>query len=119
MNGQETNQNRVTTSDTITYNYLLKRPKNTAGVQWTYEVSPKLNFSLAARYISKRYDVGGYAAADVSLNSYTLVNAHIQYKLNKHLLLYADAQNINNVAFQEINGYNAMGRMLLLGLRLK
>jgi vitamin B12 transporter len=119
MNGQETNQNRVTTSDTITYNYLLKRPKNTAGIQWAYEASSKLNLSIAARYISKRYDVGGYAAADVGLKSFTLLNAHIQYKFSKHLVIYSDAQNIGNVAFQEINGYNAMGRMLMLGLRLK
>ena len=119
MNGQETNQNRITNSDTITYNYLLKRPKNTAGIQWSFEPSSKLNLSIAARYISKRYDVGGYAAEDVSLKSYTLLNAHIQYKFSKHIVLYADAQNIGNVAFQEINGYNAMGRMLMLGLRLK
>ena len=119
MNGQETNQNRATTTDTITYNYLLKRPNNSAGIQWTYEVSPKLNFSIAARYISKRYDVGGYAAEDVTLNSYTLLNAHIQYQHNKHLMLYADGQNIGNAVFQEINGYNAMGRMMMVGLRLK
>jgi vitamin B12 transporter len=117
MNGQETNQNRVTTTDTITYNYLLKRPKNTAGIQWSFEPSSKLNLSIAARYISKRYDVGGYAAEDVSLKSYTLLNAHIQYKYNKHILVYADAQNLGNLAFQEINGYNAMGRMFMLGLR--
>ena len=119
MNGQETNQNRATTTDTITYNYLLKRPNNSAGIQWTYEASPKLNFSIAARYISKRYDVGGYAAEDVTLNSYTLLNAHIQYQHNKHLMLYADGQNIGNAVFQEINGYNAMGRMMMVGLRLK
>ena len=119
MNGQETNQNRVTTTDTITYNYLLKRPKNTAGIQWAYEVSPKLSLSIAARYISKRYDVGGYAAEDVTLNSYTLLNAHIQYNCNKHILLYADGQNLGNAVFHEINGYNAMGRMLMLGIRIK
>ena len=62
--------------------------------------------------------MGGYAAKDVTLNDYTLFNAHIQYKLNKHLLLYADGQNLGNTVFQEINGYNAMGRMLMLGLRL-
>jgi len=119
MNGQETNQNRATTTDTITYNYLLKRPNNSAGIQWAYEASPKLNFSIAARYISKRYDVGGYAAEDVSLKSYTLINAHIQYNYNKHVLLYADGQNLGNAVFQEINGYNAMGRRLMIGLRLK
>ena len=119
MNGQETNQNRATNSDTITYNYLLKRPKNSMGIQWAYQASPKLNFSIAARYISKRYDVGEYGTEDVTLNSYMLLNAHIQYKYNKHILLYADAQNLRNVVFQEINGYNAMGRMLMLGLKLK
>ena len=66
MNGQETNQNRATTTDTITYNYLLKRPKNSLGIQWACELSPKLKFSIAARYISKRYDVAGYAEEDVS-----------------------------------------------------
>jgi outer membrane cobalamin receptor len=63
--------------------------------------------------------VGGYAADDVTLNSYTLINAHIQYTYNNHIVLYADVQNIGNVAFQEINGYNAIGRMLMLGLRVK
>ena len=119
MNGQETNQNRATNSDTITYNYLLKRPKNSLGIQWAYQVSPKLNFSIAARYISKRYDVGEYGAEDVTLNSYMLLNAHIQYNYNKHILLYADGQNLGNSVFNEINGYNAMGRMMMLGLRFK
>jgi len=119
MNGQETNQNRATTTDTITYNYLLKRPKNSAGIQWAYAVSPQFNFSVAARYISKRYDVDGYAEEDVSLNSYTLLNAHIQYTYNKHIVLYADGQNLGNTTFNEINGYSAMGRMLMLGLRVK
>ncbi len=119
MNGQETNQNRVTTTDTITYNYLLKRPKHTAGIQWSFQPSPKLNVSIAARYISKRYDVGGYAAEDVSLKSYTLLNAHVQYSINRHFIVYADVQNLGNKVFNEINGYNAMGRMLMLGLRIR
>ncbi|TRZ81550.1 MAG: TonB-dependent receptor [Sediminibacterium sp.] len=119
MNGQETNQNRVTTTDTITYKYLLKRPKNTAGIQWSFQPSPKLNVSIAARYISKRYDVGGYATEDVILKSYTLLNAHIQYSIHKHFIVYADGQNLGNTVFNEINGYNAMGRMLMIGLRIK
>jgi len=119
MNGQETNQNRATTTDTITYNYLLKRPKNSLGIQWACELSPKLKFSIAARYISKRYDVAGYAEEDVSLKSYTLLHAHIQYNYNKHMIWYADGQNLGNVVFQEINGYNSIGRMLVFGLRIK
>lgn len=118
MNGQETNQNRVTTIDTITYNYLLKRPKHNAGIIWQYNVSEKFDFSLSFRYTSKRYDVGGYAAQDVLLGYYTLVNAHMNYKLNRRWLLFVDGQNMANEHFQEINGYNTIGSMFQLGLRL-
>ncbi len=119
MNGQETNQNRVTTTDTITYNYLLKRPKHSGGIQWQYFVSPKLDFSIAARFTSKRYDVGGYASPDVLLNYYTQVNAHAQYKISNHFTLFVDGQNLGNDHFQEINGYNGIGRRFLVGIRLK
>ena len=118
MNGQETNQNRITTTDTITYNYLLKRPKHSGGISWNYKASRKLNMSVSARYTSKRYDVGGYAAPDVLLDYYTLVNAHISYQLNRNWNLFVDGQNLGNDHYQEINGYNTMGRMVMVGLRL-
>ena len=118
MNGKETNQNRVTTTDTVTYNYLLKRPKHSAGIQWQYNPTPKLAISVAARYISKRYDVGGYASPDVQLGYYILTNAHVQYKASKRLTLFADGQNLGNDRFQEVNGYNTIGRTLLFGIRL-
>ena len=117
MNGQETNQNRVTTTDTITYAYLLKRPKNTASIQWNYQLSAALQGSVSAKYVSKRYDVGGYGVQDVTLKDYTLLNAHIQYKYNPHIVLYADAQNLGDTVFQEINGYNAIGTMWMVGIR--
>ena len=118
MNGQETNQNRVTTIDTITYNYLLKRPKHSLNIQWNYTINPKLDLSLTARYISKRIDVGAYASPDVTLSYYTLLNAHLQYKWNKHLVLFANGQNLLNDQFNEIYGYNAIGRMVQFGIRL-
>ena len=119
MNGQETNQNRITTTDTITYHYLLKRPKFTGGISWHHQATERLDFSLSARYTSKRYDVGGYASRDVLLNYYTLINAHITYKLNRRWILYADGQNLTNDHFQEINGYNTMGKMFIFGIRLR
>ena len=118
MNGEETNQNRVTNLDTITYKYLLKRPKHSAGIQWQYTASPKLQISIAARYISKRYDVGGYANPDIQLSNYTLVNAHVQYKAGQHFTLFADSQNLGNTQFQEVNGYGTIGRTFLFGIRL-
>ncbi len=118
MNGEETNQNRITTTDTITYNYLLKRPKHSLNLQWHYSINKKWDATLTARYISKRYDVGGYEKPDVTLAYYTLLNAQLQYKWNKHLLLFANGQNLLNDQFNEIYGYNAIGRMVQFGIRL-
>ena len=118
MNGQETNQNRITNSDTITYTYLLKRPKHSLNIQWHYNINKKWDAALTARYISKRYDVGGYAMPDVTLGYYTLLNAHIQYKWSKRIVVFANGQNLLNDHFNEINGYNAIGRMVQFGLRL-
>jgi vitamin B12 transporter len=117
LNGQETNQNRITTTDTITYNYLLKRPKHSVQLQYNIEYK-KWQASLSGRYISSRYDVGGYATPDVKLDYYTLFNAHIQYRENNWLSFYLDVQNILQDRFQEIYGYNTMGRMIQFGFKL-
>ena len=116
LNGKETNQNRLTYSDTITYNYLLKRPKQVAQIQYQIKLNEKWNTQLSGRYISKRYDVGGYLKSDVVLDYYTLLNAHITYQYSKRLQFYADAQNILNDHFQEIYGYNTIGRTIQIGL---
>ena len=118
MNGQETNQNRITTTDTITYNYLLKRPKHSVNAQWNYAINSKWNASLTGRFISERKDVGGYASPDVTLGYYTLLNANIQYKWSSRLVVFANGQNLLNDKFEEVNGYNAIGRMVQFGIRL-
>lgn len=118
MNGQETNQNRITTTDTITYNYLLKRPKHSLNLQWYYSINKKWDASLTGRFISERKDVGGYATPDVTLGYYTLLNAAIQYKWSNRIVLFANGQNLLNDQFNEIYGYNTIGRMIQFGIRL-
>jgi vitamin B12 transporter len=118
LNGQETNQNRITTTDTITYNYLLKRPKHSLQMQYNVAINKKWQASLSGRYISSRFDVGGYATQDVKLDYYTLLNAHLQYQASKGLSFYVDMQNILQDQFQEIYGYNTMGRTIQIGFRL-
>ncbi len=87
-------------------------------IQWHYAINKKWDASLTARYISKRMDVGGYAAPDVALSYYTLLNAHIQYKWSKRVVLFANGQNLLNDHFNEIYGYNAIGRTVQFGIRL-
>jgi outer membrane cobalamin receptor len=62
--------------------------------------------------------VGGYASPDVKLDYYTLLNAHLQYQASTRLSFYVDIQNILQDHFQEIYGYNTIGRSLQIGLRL-
>ncbi len=116
LNGKETNQNRVTNTDTITYNYLLKRPKHVFNIQYQVKLNKQWEGTVSARYISKRYDVGGYGTDDVVLDYYTLLNAHLSYQYSKRLQIYADGQNLLNDHFQEINGYNTIGRTIQIGL---
>jgi vitamin B12 transporter len=120
MNGQETNQNRITNTDTVTYNYLLKRPKHSLNAQWNYTINSKWNASLMGRFISERKDVGReYGTPDVTLSYYTLLNAAIQYKWSKRVVVFANGQNLLNDNFSEVNGYNAIGRMVQFGIRLQ
>ena len=118
MNGKETNQNRITNTDTVTYDYLLKRPKHSLNAQWNYTINKKWNASLLGRFISERKDVGGYGAPDVTLSYFTLLNAAIQYKWSRRLVVFANGQNLLNDNFSEVNGYNAIGRMVQFGIRL-
>jgi vitamin B12 transporter len=118
MNGQETNQNRITNTDTVTYNYLLKRPKHSLNAQWNYAINSKWNATITGRFISERKDVGGYTKPDVTLGYYTLLNASIQYKWSNRITVFANGQNLLNDNFNEINGYNAIGRMVQFGIRL-
>jgi vitamin B12 transporter len=118
MNGQETNQNRITNTDTVTYDYLLKRPKHSLNAQWNYALNNKWSASLMGRLISERKDVGGYGAPDVTLGYYTLLNASLQYKWSNRITVFANGQNLLNDNFSEVNGYNAIGRMVQFGIRL-
>jgi vitamin B12 transporter len=118
MNGQETNQNRITNTDTVTYNYLLKRPKHSLNAQWNYAINSKWSASLMGRFISERKDVGGYGVPDVTLGYYTLLNVSLQYKWSKRISVFANGQNLLNDNFSEVNGYNAIGRMIQFGIRL-
>jgi vitamin B12 transporter len=118
MNGQETNQNRITNTDTVTYDYLLKRPKHSFNSQWNYLINNKWSASLMGRFISERKDVGGYGAPDLTLGYYTLLNASIQYKWSNRITVFANGQNLLNDNFNEVNGYNAIGRMFQFGIRL-
>lgn len=106
--GKETTQNRITNQDTITYDYLLRRPAHQLNMGISAQVNTKLRLEITGRYAGKRYDVGGYAAPDILLKSYATLAANVGYQLNKHWSFTADIQNFTNTKYYEVYGFKTM-----------
>ena len=116
LQSKETTQNRITNKDTITYNYLLRRPKHNINITAGWQATDELFISLTGKYVSSRYDVGGYATKDVQLGNYFIAGANASYTLNKNLTLFANAQNFTNKKFFDVRGYNSIPAIVNVGL---
>ena len=119
LGSEEITQNRITTKDTVSYDYLLRRPKHSINVMVGYQLTKGLYTSISGKYVSKRYDVGGYKKADVSLDSYFLLSANATYTLNSHARFFADAQNLFNQQFFDVRGYNSIPSLFTAGITIQ
>lgn len=106
INPDEKTQSRVSFKDT-TYDHLLKRPEHSFNVNAGYTIR-KFYISVAGKYAGKRYDVGGYKKADAKLDSYFILSAYSDFKFNKHLKVFVDAQNITDKEFFDVRGFNSI-----------
>jgi vitamin B12 transporter len=116
LSPEELTQNRITVKDTVTYNYLLRRPKNAINLTIGWQATKAFYISVNSKFTDKRFDVGGYKKADVELDSYILVNANAAYLLNEHVKFFADIQNIGNKQFFDLRGYNSIPTMANIGV---
>jgi vitamin B12 transporter len=112
---EEKSQSRQTFRDT-TYSELLRRPKNSLNTSITYQINKQLNVSLNGKMVGARNDVGGYKKQDIKLDSYFLLGANAQFIFNHKLKAFADAQNIGNVKFFDIRGFNSIPFLLNVGV---
>ena len=117
LSSEESSQSRISFKDT-TYNYLLRRPKHQFNLLAGYQFESGLFTSLSAKYIGRRSDAGGYQEADAELESYFLLGAYAEYKFNKKVKLFVDAQNILGKKFFDIRGYNSIPFMINGGISL-
>lgn len=118
ISSDEKTQSRITQKDS-SYNYLLRRPKHQININAGYQFTKALYASTGGKYVSKRFDVGGYQVADVSLDSYVILNAYAEYKLEKYFTFFADVQNIIGKKFYDIRGYNAIPCMFNAGITFR
>lgn len=117
LSPRETSQNRVTDKDTITYHYLLRRPNNSLNATLAVQPVKPLYISMSVKYVSQRYDVGGYQAPDVLLKPYCIFNAYAEYNFQQKVKLFLQAQNLFNIRFYDVYGYNSIPFLLNGGVR--
>ncbi|HLG40126.1 MAG TPA: TonB-dependent receptor [Chitinophagaceae bacterium] len=114
ITGEEITQSRKSFKDT-TYGYMLRRPKNSFNVSIGYQVCDDFYISVSGKFVSSRYDIGGYAVPDVLLDGYFLLNAYAEYKW-KNVKFFTDLQNIAGKKFFDLRGYNAIPFMINGGI---
>ncbi len=117
LSSKETTQSRINFKDT-TYSYLLRRPRHNINLTIAYQVNG-FYISINGKYVSKRYDVGGYKKSDLPLSDYTILNVYAEYKLKTHLRFFASAMNLlDKRNYFDIRGYNNMPFTFTVGVTL-
>jgi len=115
LDGEEKTHSRVTFKDTA-YSHLLRRPAHQVNLNAGYQFNNGLFISAGGKYVSDRYDVGGYQKQDVKLDSYVILNAYAEFAINKNLKVFADAQNITDKKFFDVRGFNSIPFLLNGGI---
>ncbi|TXT32930.1 MAG: iron complex outermembrane recepter protein [Chitinophagaceae bacterium] len=112
----DSTQSRQSFKDTG-YVYGLRRPGININASLNYHQG---NFfaSVSTKYVSSRYDIGGYKKADVSMAGYLIVNGYAEYTVKQKIKLFADAQNIGNQTFVDLRGFNSIPFMINTGITI-
>lgn len=117
IHASEKTQSRESLNDT-TYNYVLRRPKHMININAGYQVTPALFANVSGKYVSPRYDVGGYMVKDQQLSDYFILNAYAEYQLKKWIRLFGNFQNVTNKKFFDLAGYNSIPFMFTAGVTI-
>jgi vitamin B12 transporter len=107
-----------------TYHNLLRRPKNSIGVNVGYQVNSKLYMSINLKTFSLRndmyFDLNSFTNKSASLSAYQLLDVYAEYKFLKgHLNLFAQLKNLLNQDYMEVYGYNTMRFNAVMGVKVK
>ena len=97
-----------------TYFNLIRRPKNSIGVNAGIRVTEKLFVSSNLSWFDKRkdayFDAMTFQTVNVALDSYILLDVYIEYAFCKNRLkVFADLRNISDSKYSETAGFNTLG----------
>lgn len=114
---------KVAGKDT-TYNNLVRRPKNSIGINAGYQFTPALFVSVNFRTIGQRndiyFDMNTFTNQSATLASYQLLDVYGEYKvLANRLTFFVNAKNLLNQDYQEVYGYSTMKFNIMVGVNAR
>jgi len=112
-----------TNTDT-TFNNLIRRPKNSFGVNIGYQITKSLFASVNVKTFGDRkdtfFDLNDFSTKSVNLSAYQLLDIYAEYKLvDGKVRLFVDAKNILNQDYAEVHGYNTLRFNINTGVSFK
>ena len=106
----------------VTSDNLIRRPSHSIGFRTAFQPVKSLSVRLNGEYNGERNDLyfnpaNGFAAEDVKLDPYLLVNMYADYSLfNERMSLFIDIKNLFDSDFTEVYGYNTIGTTIQAGV---
>lgn len=103
---------------------LIRRPTHSFGTNVGVNITENVLVKIDGEFNGDRTDLffnpaNDFASEEVTLDSYTLVNLYVEYKLlNNQLALFGEIRNLFDADFTEIYGFNTAGISAKGGLRL-
>jgi vitamin B12 transporter len=97
-----------------TYFNLIRRPKNSIGLNAGVRITEKLFVSSNLAWFDKRkdayFDAMTFQTVNVVLDSYILLDVYAEYAFCKNKLkVFADLRNISDSKYSETAGFNTLG----------
>jgi vitamin B12 transporter len=104
-------------------NNLFRRPKNSFGVNASYQASSKLflsaNFKTFGERQDRYFNLTTFTTESATLDAYALLDVYAEYSLGNYAKFFLDAKNILNQEYSEVTGYNTLGFNINAGVNLK
>jgi vitamin B12 transporter len=103
------------TRDADTAQEFGRRAKNQANtfVEWDY--SDKGDIRLSTQYVGSRMDAPAYN--NFKNKKYFITNLASEYEIKEDIQIFGRIDNIFDIAYEPIRGYNGMDRSLSLGVK--
>ena len=101
-----------------THNKTLGRvPKETLKFNMDYYGFTKTHLNFNAQYTGDRWDRNGEPVNGSKTGKYTVLNAVINYDIQKNYTIYLKIDNLGNKYYQLVDGYATAERSFYAGIK--